>query len=475
MSWPRFTGRPTGPALAGGLQPAFGGGKLRALGYNPSLTGEASIVYQALLNAGATPEYALAVTRQGSARSNKIIANLSEGQIYQILGRHLSPSQLLDALNAPTGGILGDIIGGTLIALGTVLDVVGAAFGAPILGVPLQAAGVGELASSNAQQVARRGEPAPRNQIDLTPALLSGAGQLLRKYGPQIGQAVQNLIQPGPGPDGTPQPGMTPQGVPILDQTTDCPTCGSGPAPQPGEGELPPSPSLDLTSQPGSSPTLQPPPSQPSDFSLPPPDAGEIYPPTYQLDYPAPQPNDNPGNVPLLLNQPGQQPGNVPLIINQTIPQQIQQLRDQLGQEIQTEQQQLINQRGQQQQLHDIAQKVNQLRDLEKQPADQRDIPNELAQKRQLLRDLDNLQNGQPVLNLPEQPGKAPELPPATPPGPQGYQPQIQRGPGPQPQVTPPPQPVQFCVGCQSQEDAILFLNGEPSACSVVPGSTQTL
>lgn len=40
-----------------------------------------------------------------------------------------------------------------------------------------------------------------------------------------------------------------------------------------------------------------------------------------------------------------------------------------------------------------------------------------------------------------------------------------------QPPPTPAPQPVVFCVGCQSQNDAFRFLNGEPSQCSVIPNT----
>jgi len=482
------------------------------LGYAGDLTGAAAIVYQVLINAGATPEYARQVAMLGGPRTQQILSHLSEGQIFQLLGFDVSPQALVQNLEfSAGGGIFGAIIGGVLGLLGGPFAELTVPLGASI------GAGAGILAGAAASQSLRaaraldqRPQP-PSRQVNprSSAGILSEAGQLLRQYGPQIGQAVQNLIQPGPGPDGAPSPGFTPQGVPILDQTTDCPTCGSGPAPQAAEE----SPGYDLANQPGGSPTLQPPPPQyqsTGEYPMAPaftnqrpaleesralgyqdgyngrvfnPDDNESAYRTgyYQGESDAEnraerqpnQPGDNPGNVPLLLNQPGQQP--------LSIPQQIQILRAQLGQEIQVEQQQLINQRGQHDLLQKIADKVNELKNLEAKPADQRDIPNELAQKRQLMHDLDRIQNGQPMLELPQpqQPGQppvAPELPP------QGPQPQIQRLPaqpqnGGQPQIGhgQPVQPVQFCVGCQSQEDAILFLNGEPSACSVVPGSTQTM
>lgn len=138
---------------------------------------------------------------------------------------------------------------------------------------------------------------------------------------------------------------------------------------------------------------------------------------------------------------------------------QLERERAELRTEIQTE-------TGQQQQqsLDQIQQSLDHLKDLEQQPLEQRDIQGELRQKQQLQQQLNQLTqggSGQPGQVVPTQPGEpAPRLAPE-----QGEAEQAEHaGAG-----------VTFCVGCKSQEDAILFLNGEPSACSVVPGSTKEM
>lgn len=150
----------------------------------------------------------------------------------------------------------------------------------------------------------------------------------------------------------------------------------------------------------------------------------------------------------------------------------------QLRQEIQLEQQQESTQLQQQHQ-----QEIEHFHQLEQQPVSQRDIPRELQQKQQLLQEIQNeinsLQSGQPI-QQPVEGAPAPLLNPEQPTGqpPLEIQPGPQQGTQPQqgqPEQGQPTPHVQFCVGCASQEDAILFLNGEPSQCSVIPGSTQTM
>lgn len=450
----RFPGgghRPTGPALAGGARPVFGGGNLPALGYNPGITDPAQqIAYQQLLSAGATPQFAAQVSRSGSQRVNAIISRLSVGQIYQILGRVTSGAELVSELNKPGGGILSDIVGGVLAALGAAIGIVGAAFGQAELlplGAAISAEGVRELTTQSDSRQPR---------INATPALAPLASRAIR--------AIANYLEPGPGPDGQPQAGRTSQGVPILDQTTDCPTCGGANLPPEGSSAPQLGDNLPMTSD-ARGPTLQPPLDTGSpDLELPPPPqpGGELdnppgYPPV------AYQPSNNYPYQPELLNPLREQPGNQP------IPDQIRALRDQLNDEIQTEQRQLMDQRGQQNRVNQIRDQIDQLKQLEKVPPSQRDIPSELALKHRLMNDLDNLERGQPALQIPNQP-TAPEL---RGPGPQGGgQPQEQPGNQPALGHAHPTEAVQFCVGCQSQEDAILFLNGEPAACSVIPGST---
>lgn len=146
-----------------------------------------------------------------------------------------------------------------------------------------------------------------------------------------------------------------------------------------------------------------------------------------------------------------------------------------LRQEIQTEESQQTAQ-----QIQQAQNEIDRLRQLESQPPAQRDIPAELEQKRNLLRQLERLgqQVGQPTLPAPQPSiGPSGEQVPTLQPSPEGAPPQ---GPGPQlPGSGPEPAPaplgpkVSFCVGCQDEEDAILFLNGEPAKCSVIPGSTK--
>jgi hypothetical protein len=152
--------------------------------------------------------------------------------------------------------------------------------------------------------------------------------------------------------------------------------------------------------------------------------------------------------------------------------------RSDLQQHIQREQLQQLQQRIQQQQ-----QELDQFTQQESQDASQRDITSELQSKQQLLSQLNQelrqiQQLGQPGE---QQPGGASTTGP-TPTTPPGSVPTLAP-----PQPTQPPQPsslyppqaqsngVTFCVGCDSEEDAILFLNGEPAKCSVIPGSTQPL
>lgn len=182
-----------------------------------------------------------------------------------------------------------------------------------------------------------------------------------------------------------------------------------------------------------------------------------------------------------------------------TVAQQQQQLQRSIRQEV-----------GQQEEkrLTEIQGQIDRLEQLEEQPRETRDITRELEQKQELQRELEQLQREE--RQILQQPGPQPPIGPV---------PHIEIQPGPQPPGLPPPsggiQPsqlvkicedqcasekgtpdyehcidacwqrggkplprqaphhVQFCVGCASTEDAISFLNGEVSQCSVVPGSTR--
>lgn len=114
--------------------------------------------------------------------------------------------------------------------------------------------------------------------------------------------------------------------------------------------------------------------------------------------------------------------------------------------------------------------------ELEKQPAETRDIQSELRQKQQLQQKLQLEQQ-----QLEQQQTQPPGQPSIEPPGPQGV-PTLNQNQTVQ-QIEHEIQKieeskqvgVQFCVGCKSQDDAIMFLNGEPSECSVIKGSTKEL
>lgn len=186
----------------------------------------------------------------------------------------------------------------------------------------------------------------------------------------------------------------------------------------------------------------------------------------------------------LLGRQPAPTPSQPAPILDQvsdcpSCSPQGRQLARQLGQQeqrvlrdIQREQEQLTEQ-----ELGQQAEQLTQLEQQETQPAGQRDIGKELQRKQQLL---ENIQQEQRQLGT--QPGAQPQI---TQPGAQPGQPaptlqpsssevaqrEIEQELHDQSEA----QSVQFCVGCKSHEDAILFLNGEPSQCSVIPGSTKEI
>lgn len=170
--------------------------------------------------------------------------------------------------------------------------------------------------------------------------------------------------------------------------------------------------------------------------------------------------------------------------------------RGQLQDELRTENQQHQDQQDQQRQ-----QQIEQFRQLEHQPAQQRDIPNEIQQKMNLLQQVGNeLAQLQHEIDN-QTPGGGGNPPPATQTGsypspsaaiPAGGggttiygQPEDTEGTedehqheleekqifiqqNPSDHGGDPTKAVKFCVGCVTQNDALKFLNGEPSACSVM-------
>jgi hypothetical protein len=150
--------------------------------------------------------------------------------------------------------------------------------------------------------------------------------------------------------------------------------------------------------------------------------------------------------------------------------------RGQLQHEIETERSQQRQQSRDRQQ-----QQIEQLRQLEDRPPAQRDISDELRQKQQLLQQIqseisDIQRGGQPSERPPSPPlgGQPGEPAPLINPPEHGHlvfepdQPLMYQG-EPPPEMPTSEGMVKFCVSCTSQNEALKFLNGEPSQCSVMP------
>jgi hypothetical protein len=197
---------------------------------------------------------------------------------------------------------------------------------------------------------------------------------------------------------------------------------------------------------------------------------------------PAPQPQPQPVNY-----------DDIPTVNPQDCPscQPLRRQQQQLEKEIQTEQGQLQQQRQARQQ-----QQIDQFKQLEQQPVDQRNIPQELQQKQdelnQIAQELEDLQNEAERQQQPRPYQPPPGQQQPTPPSSGGGQIQTVLSPrqppgtltaseqqdqeeelftqgqptGVQPDPT---KAYKFCVACATQFDSVKFLNGEPSACSVIP------
>jgi hypothetical protein len=459
---------------------AEAGGKLRALGYQPqgSFTAVQAALYDALVNSGVEPQRARYLAQRVSSNGTSGLSAAESASVK--LALELLVGNQVGIGGGETSGALP--IGG-LVALGNAfahpsqLPLVELFSGGP---KPPRIAG-GRPAPPIPRQYER---PDFANELDQG---IRAIPQAVR-FGVGLGKG-QAFTAPGRGADGMPQAGMTSQGVPILDQVTDCPTCGGGgpqatPSPS-GPLLLPPQPSGDFNPEGGPGPQ---PGSNPLEFvNGTGDDSGNDLVITHNNIpmYPGfnPQGGNSPQTMPVFTNQPG---GDNLDWINQ--------LQHQLGQEIQVEQQQLDQQQQQQQQqqqlrgqLQQIAQEVQYLQKLEYDRPDSRNIPQELQRKQELQQTLELLKPiAAQTYPQPQQPGQQPgqrpgnqqqtypQPAPELKPEPQQGQPNGgQRGF--RPQTTPQATPTQFCVGCQSQEDAIMFLNGEQAACSVIPGTTQPI
>ena len=177
---------------------------------------------------------------------------------------------------------------------------------------------------------------------------------------------------------------------------------------------------------------------------------------------PAPQPSSYPGPAPILDQQKPCPECERGLSAKQRA--QLQQERDALRQEQQTEQGQLT-----QQQLDQIQTQIERLKASEQTQQSDQQITQSLQEKQDLLNQLTQIQQGQggggqPVVSTP-----------TTVPAPMLQQNDAAQQIEQELEHAHEAHGVQFCVGCQTNEDAILFLNGEPSKCSVVPGTTKEL
>ena len=181
--------------------------------------------------------------------------------------------------------------------------------------------------------------------------------------------------------------------------------------------------------------------------------------------------------------------------------------RGELQHEIQTEQEQ-EQQQTSQQLIQQTQQLIQQMAQLEQLPASQRNIPAELQAKQQALRQINQALNQQqsiggqqqttqavesgqqaPLVNAPPPIQIAPVAQTATPSGSAGGTHTMERTVGnisngvgainpseelfiqseAQTGLPSPAGAVRFCVACSSQNEALKFLNGEPSQCSVMP------
>lgn len=146
-------------------------------------------------------------------------------------------------------------------------------------------------------------------------------------------------------------------------------------------------------------------------------------------------------------------------------------LKERTQKDIQTEESQ-----QQQQQMQEIQSQLSQFENLEQQSTQTRDIQKELRDKYNLLSQinseiatLEQHQENQQQQVFPQSQQQSQEVPLIVPPPPDGGG-LFHQG-EPPPQLPAPQNPVIFCVSCASTNDALQFLNGEPSQCSVMPGA----
>jgi hypothetical protein len=388
---------------------------------------------------GATPEYALQVAR--SPRAAQVVLSISDGELYQLTNKFLNARDLVARLTRPqgfslssffkdveTGATLGGGAGGFGGAIGeTAFGGETGGFGPAIGGVagalsnlfpgPKLSGGTGR------GQLINQFRPAEQPVINVAPlARRPSFIENLKTGFEAIPQAVESGVslanQIGEffnPPASTPQEAIPSQETPngaasALQPYYENPSTEVLPQAQPSGS--PYDNTSPIAAQFNFGPDETPPGPQGG--------GGETYPP--------PRPQQQGGdNFP--VNRP--QTGDCPQC------DMIDRLRNQTNDEIVTEQQQQqqydLQPQSQdvEQEISHISQQLSHLKSLENIPASQRDISSELSQKRLILHKLDKLKE------------KARKV----------------------------VKEVRFCLSCEDQEQAMMFLNGEVAACNVLPGS----
>lgn len=135
----------------------------------------------------------------------------------------------------------------------------------------------------------------------------------------------------------------------------------------------------------------------------------------------------------------------------------------QLQHDIETEEQQYVDQRTQQRDLE-----IQKLEQLEKIPASQRNIPQEIARKQQLLteaqQDEMQLPRAQGQGGFPQSVSPVPILQPQSAGAPQSSSSTLAHDDH-QPSAEPSDQPVRLCLMCSSSTEAFKYLNGQAASC----------
>jgi hypothetical protein len=398
------------------------GGNLSALGYVPTgLTQIGSYIYERLVAGGEPPEVALRVAKKAQAQFEPSSPGFW-GDIEAFIVGSLSGF----AKDVATGNFSpGAIAAGIFAPSFTTLSPRGLGSGVgPSLANLAETTG-GELYSEEpvgaiAYGAARGGQAVAQAQNPQSPSYFRGRPPMSQHQQPQPQDNLLEDIEAGTkfGVGFANQVGQIAQRIGnfLKTQPSQAPAVSAAPVPIPAPQPYDPS-TLEI-------PQVY---HQPGDYEAPDEGGGgEIY--HYnmpEIPIPAQQTGGTPQGGPVWAQQGGGDGGNIPLMIHQT--------DDELDKMILREQQQDDDQDNQTvhpdqaiDEIRDIRQQMQQLQQQEQKPAPTRDIQQELAQKHRLKDRLKKLKKA------------------------------IEK--------------VCFCMTCDSQDDAVLFLNGEGGNCRVSSG-----